>query len=131
MSSIRKLKRYRFPGKKQKVSSKLSLGEIVFFFGIATMLVGVFYGIYNYCVYTSGGPEYTVETKGGPVHHAEEAPGNQGRKDSITTSLKIVGFGIILLVLSLTICIIDKDLHGAIGKFHAKTDGKRHLQKRK
>lgn len=129
MSSVRKLKRYKFLQKKQKTSSKLSLGEIVFYIGIATVLTGVFYGIYNYCVYTSGRPESTTESRGGPIYHSEEAPGNPGRKDSVATGWKIAGIGILLMVLSMVICIIDEVLHGAIGKSQAKTGRRHHLRK--
>ncbi|OHB82960.1 MAG: hypothetical protein A2Z38_00430 [Planctomycetes bacterium RBG_19FT_COMBO_48_8] len=107
----------------------MSLGEIVFYIGIATILAGVFYGIYNYCVYTSGRPEQTTESKGGPIYHPEEDSGNTGRKESAATGWKIAGIGILLLVLSIIISIIDEVLHGATGKFKAKTDGKRHLRK--
>jgi hypothetical protein len=131
MSSIRKLKRYKFLRKKYKTSSKLSLGDIVFYIGVSTILVGVFYGIYNYCVYTSGRAEHTIESKGGPIHYSEEAPGNPGRKDSAATAWKICGIGILLMILSMVICIIDEVLHGVIGKFQAKTGGKRLLRKGK
>jgi hypothetical protein len=131
MSSIRKLRRYRSLGKKQKTSSELSLGEIVFYIGVATILAGVFYGIYNYCIYTAGSPEHTTETKGGPIHQSEEAPDNPGRRESTATGWKIAGIGILLMVLSMVICIIDEVLEGVIGKFQAKTGSKCNLRKGK
>jgi len=109
----------------------LSLGEIVFYIGIATILAGIFYGIYNYCVYTSGTPEQTIETKGGPIHLTEEAPGNQGRRDSITAGLKITGFGILLILLSMAISIIDEVLLATNEKREANADGKQNLRKGK
>ena len=89
MSGIRQLKRYKFPNKKQKTSIRLSLGEIVLFFGIVTLLLGIFYSIYNYGVYTSGSHEYTSESKGWPIFNPEEAPGNPGRKESAAAGWKI------------------------------------------
>ena len=129
MNSIRKLKRYNSHAKKPKASTKLSLGEIVFYIGIATILAGIFYGIYNYCIYTSGRPEQTAESKGGPIYHPEEDPGNTGRKESAATGWKIAGIGIVLIVLSMIISIIDEVLHDAIGKFHGRTGRKRHMRR--
>ena len=127
MSINRRLKRNKFLQKKQKTSSKLSLGEIVFYIGIATVLAGVFYGVYNYYVYTSGMPEHTVESRGGPIHYSEEAPGNPGRKESAAIGWKIAGVGILLMVLSMIICIIDEMQHDIIGRLQTKTDRKRCL----
>ena len=89
MSSIRKLKRYKSLHKKQKTLSKLSLGEIVFYVGIATMLFGLFYGIFNYNVYISDRPERIPESKGGPIYNPEEAPGSPGRRESATAGWTI------------------------------------------
>ena len=131
MSINRRLKRNKLLGKKQKTSSMLSLGEIVFYIGVATIFAGVFYGIYNCCVYTSGRPEHTVQSRGGPIEHSEEAPGNPRRKNSADTGWKIAGIGILLLVLSVVICIIDEVLHGIIGRLKLRTDRKHHLRKGK
>ena len=73
MSGIRKLKRDKSLHKEQKTSTKLSLGGIVLVVGIATLLFGSFYAIYNHIVYTSGRSEHTLETKGGPILLPEEA----------------------------------------------------------
>jgi hypothetical protein len=125
MSSIRKLKRYKFLQEKQKTSSKLSLREIVFCIGITAILAGIFYSIYNYCVYTSGRAEHAIETKGGTMMLPEEAPGNPGRRESTATGWKIAVIGIILIVIS----IGDKFVHSVIGKYHVSIGGKRHLRK--
>ncbi|MFC1603838.1 hypothetical protein ACFL5F_02315 [Planctomycetota bacterium] len=127
MSGIRKLKRYKSLRRKQKTSSKLLLGEIVLYVGIAMLLSGIFYGIYNYDVYTSGRPEHTTESKGGPIHHPEEAPGNPGRKESSATGWTIAGIGIVLIILSIFISIIGELLHDTVGKLR----GKRLLRKGK
>lgn len=120
MGGIRKLKRDKSLDKKPKTSTKLSLGEIVFYIGIATMLAGIFYGIYNYCIYTSGRPEQTTESKGGPIYHPEEDPGNPGRKESAATGWKIAGVGIVLVVLSIFISIIVELLHDVAEKFRGR-----------
>ena len=127
MSVIRKLKREKSLRKKQKTSTKLSLGGIVLFIGIATMLSGIFYGIYNYDVYTSGRPEHTTESRGGPILHHEEAPGNPGRRESATTGWTIAGIGIILIVLSMFLSIIIELLQDVVGKLR----GRRFLRKGK
>lgn len=127
MSGIRKLIRYKFLHKKQKTSTKLSLGGIVLFVGIATMLSGLFYGIYNYDVYTSGRPEHTTESKGGPIFNPEEAPWDPGRRESATTGWTIAGIGIVLSVLSMILSIIIELLHDAVGIIHGRTGRKRHL----
>jgi len=132
MSVIRKLKRDKSRVqdkalvKEQKTSTKLSLGGIVLFVGIATMLFGSFYAIYNHIVYTSGRSEYTLETKGGPISYPEETPGNPGRRESTATGWKIAGIGIILIVLSMILSIIVELLHDAVGKL-VKMIGRRHL----
>jgi len=71
MSGIRKLMRYKSHYKRQNTSTKLSLGGIVLFVGIAMLLSGIFYGIYNYDVYTSRRPEHTTESEVGPIFHPE------------------------------------------------------------
>jgi hypothetical protein len=86
-------------------------------------------GIYNYFVYTSGEPERIVETKGGTVFHPEDAPGNPGRKESAAASWKIAGIGIILMVFSMVICIIEEVSQGVIGRLQLKTDRKQYLRK--
>ena len=129
MSVNRRLKRDKYPSEKEKPPVKFTFKEIVLVAGIATLCFGIFYGIYNHHVYTSGQTEHTTESKGGPIYYPEEAPGNPGRKESAATGLKIAGIGILLIVLSMAICIIDEVLHGAIGKFQARTGRKRHLRK--
>lgn len=109
----------------------MSTGEIVFYIGIATIVAGLFYGVYNYCVYTASMPEHTIESKGGPIHYTEEAPGSPGRRDSITAGLKIAGFGVLLIVLSMAICIIEEVLLGVNDELKPKTDEKRRLRKGK
>ena len=107
------------------------LGEIIIFVGITTLLSGIFYGIYNYGVYTSGNHEHTTESKGGPIFHPEEAPGNPGRRESAATGWKIAGIGIVLIVLSMIISIIVELFQDAIVKIRARTGGKRLLRKGK
>jgi len=125
MSGIRKLKRDKSLNKKQQTSTKLSLGGIVLFVGIAMVLSGIFYGIYNYDIYISGRPEHTRESKVGPIFHPEEAPGNPGRKESASAGWTIAGIGIVLIVLSIIISIIVELLHNKVGIIHKRTRGKR------
>ena len=79
MSGIRKFKRYKSIQKKQKTSNKPFVGEMVFVIGIVTLLSGLFYGIYNYSIYTYGSHDHTTESKVGPIFYPEEAPGNPWR----------------------------------------------------
>jgi hypothetical protein len=127
MSGIRKLKRYKFHHKEQESSTKLSLGGIVLFVGIAMVLSGIFYGIYNYDIYISGRPEHTRESKVGSIFHPEEAPGNPGRRESAAAGWTIAGIGIALIVLSMILYIIVELLHDAVGIIHGSTGGGRFL----
>ena len=127
MSGIRKLKRDKSLHKEQKTSTKLSLGGIVLVVGIATLLFGSFYAIYNHIVYTSGRSEHTLETKGGPILLPEEAPGNPGRRESAALGWKIAGIGILLILLSIFVSIIVELLQNAIGKLHGKIDERQRL----
>jgi hypothetical protein len=94
-----------------------------------TILSGIFYGIYNYNVYTSGRPEHIIETKGGPIFHPEEAPDNPGRKESASAGWKIAGIGILLIALSMFISIIVELLKEAIGRIHGRTGEKQYMWK--
>ena len=131
MSGIRKLKRNKSLNKKKKTSAKLTFGGIILFVGFAMLLSGIFYGIYNYDVYTSGKPEHTTESRAGPIFHPEEAPGNPGRRESAATGWTIAGIGIVLIVLSVIISIIDKLLHSAVWKLYGRTSKRRLLRKGK
>jgi hypothetical protein len=127
MSGIRKLKRDKSLHKEQKTSTKLSLGGIVLVVGIATLLFGSFYAIYNHIVYTSGRSEHTLETKGGPLLPPEEAPGNPGRRESAAMGWKIAGIGILLMLLSMFTPIIVELLQDAIGKLRGSTSERQRL----
>jgi len=120
MSSIRKLKRIKVLHKERKSSTNLLLGEIILYIGIATLVFGAFYAIYNHIVYTSGRSEYTIETRGGPFYHPEEASGNPGRKDSAVAGWKIAGIGLVLIVLSMFISIIVELLQDTINRLKRK-----------
>jgi hypothetical protein len=127
MSGIRKLKRDKSLHKEQKTSTKLSLGGIVLVVGIATLLFGSFYAIYNHIVYTSGTSEHTLETKGGPLLLPEEGPGNPGRRESAAMGWKIAGIDILLILLSMFTSIIVELLQDAIGKLHRRTGERQRL----
>jgi hypothetical protein len=127
MSGIRKLKRDKSLHKEQKTSTKLSLGGIVLVVGIATLLFGSFYAIYNHIVYTSGRSEHTLETKGGPLLLPEEAPGNPGRRESAAMGWKIAGIDILLILLSMFTSIIVELPQDAIGKLHRRTGERQRL----
>lgn len=120
MSGIRKLKRDKSFHKEQKTSTKLSLGGIVLFVGIATLLLGSFYAVYNHIVYISGRSEYTLETKGGPIVFPEEAQGNPGRRESAAMGWKIAGIGILLILSSVFMSVIVDPLQDKIGKLHGR-----------
>ena len=131
MSGIRKLKRNKSLNKKKKTSTKLPLGGIILFVGFAMLLSGIFYGIYNYDVYASGKPEHTTESEGGSTLNPEETPGNPERRESAATGWTIAGIGIVLIVLSVIISIIDKLLHSAVWKLYGRTSKRRLLRKGK
>lgn len=130
MSVNRRLKRDKYLSEKVKPPVKFTFREIVLVTGIVTLCFGIFYGIYNYNVYTSGQSEHTTESRGGSIYYPEENPGDPGRKESVNAGWKIAGFGILLMILSMVLCIINKVLDGTIEKFKERTGGKQCLGKR-
>ena len=109
MSTIRKLKRDKsIHNIKKKAPTKLSsLRDTLLIVGIFMVIVGTFYGVYNYNIYTSGSEEHTTQSRGGPVFQSEEAPGNLSRRASAMNSFTIAGIGILLIVLSVMLPEID------------------------
>jgi hypothetical protein len=75
--------------------------------GIFMIVVGAFYGVYNYSIYTSGSEEHTTQSRGGLIYHPEETPGNPSRRASAMASFTIAGIGLFLTVLSASLSKID------------------------
>ena len=109
MNLARKIKRNRTLRQK-KTKAKLTLRGFLLFIGISFVLLGFLCYFVSSYTYLLGMQEHTSETPIGPIYHPEEAPGNPGWKESGYAGFAIAGVGVFLMLISLLLSFINKQL---------------------